>query len=108
MTNFLRGGPRNSVLESAGAVNADGTITQSPRIRFNESGYKPRAVRFPGCISNALTDAYRRAWVILKAHSRNNAGTITLQSTGPGDITPVSSNCYDTGINSVKEAIKDL
>ncbi|KAI1839473.1 hypothetical protein JX266_014316, partial [Neoarthrinium moseri] len=38
---------------------------------------------FPGYANNSLADAEHWAWVVLKAHSRNNAGSVTLKSTDP-------------------------
>ncbi|KAK7428417.1 hypothetical protein QQZ08_005036 [Neonectria magnoliae] len=63
---------------------------------------------FPGYASDSLADAQHWAWIILKAHSRNNAGTVTLKSTDPRDMPLINFNYYDTGVNSNGEADKDL
>ncbi|KAH7136933.1 hypothetical protein B0J13DRAFT_560280 [Dactylonectria estremocensis] len=63
---------------------------------------------FPGYASDSLADARHWAWIILKAHSRNNAGTVTLKSTDPRDMPVINFNYYDTGVNSNGEADKDL
>ncbi|KPM41730.1 hypothetical protein AK830_g4837 [Neonectria ditissima] len=63
---------------------------------------------FPGYASDSLADARHWAWIILKAHSRNNAGTVTLKSTDPRDMPLIDFNYYDTGVNSNGEADKDL
>ncbi|KAJ3546189.1 hypothetical protein NM208_g2117 [Fusarium decemcellulare] len=48
------------------------------------------------------------AWIILKAHSRNNAGTVTLKSTDPRDMPQINFNYYDSGVNDNGEGDKDL
>ncbi|KAF6829344.1 choline dehydrogenase [Colletotrichum plurivorum] len=63
---------------------------------------------FPGYASDSLADAQHWAWIVLKAHSRNNAGTVTLKSTDPRDMPVINFNYYDTGVNSGGEADKDL
>lgn len=63
---------------------------------------------FPGYAQDSLADAKHWAWIILKAHSRNNAGTITLKSTDPRDMPSINFNYYDTGVNKNEEGDKDL
>lgn len=63
---------------------------------------------FPGYAADSLADAQHWAWIILKAHSRNNAGTVTLKSTDPRDMPNINFNYYDTGVNASNAAEKDL
>ncbi|KAH8686283.1 hypothetical protein BGZ61DRAFT_454285 [Ilyonectria robusta] len=63
---------------------------------------------FPGYSTDSLADARHWAWIILKAHSRNNAGTVTLKSTDPRDMPLINFNYYNTGVNSNGEGDKDL
>ncbi|WQF77474.1 Putative glucose-methanol-choline oxidoreductase, FAD/NAD(P)-binding domain superfamily [Colletotrichum destructivum] len=63
---------------------------------------------FPGYASDSLADAQHWAWIVLKAHSRNNAGTVTLRSTDPRDMPAIDFNYYDAGVNGAGEADKDL
>lgn len=63
---------------------------------------------FPGYSTDSLADARHWAWIVLKAHSRNNAGTVTLKSTDPRDMPLINFNYYDTGVNSNGEGDKDL
>lgn len=63
---------------------------------------------FPGYAADSLADAQHWAWIVLKAHSRNNAGTVTLQSTDPRDMPLINFNYYDTGVNTSGAADKDL
>ncbi|TDZ31461.1 Oxygen-dependent choline dehydrogenase [Colletotrichum spinosum] len=63
---------------------------------------------FPGYASDSLADARHWAWIILKAHSRNNAGTVTLRSADPRDVPLINFNYYGTGVNAGGEAAKDL
>ncbi|KAF9771522.1 hypothetical protein IL306_010845 [Fusarium sp. DS 682] len=63
---------------------------------------------FPGYAADSLADAEHWAWIILKAHSRNNAGTVTLKSTDPRDMPIINFNYFDTGVNKNGEGEKDL
>lgn len=63
---------------------------------------------FPGYAADSLADAQHWAWIILKAHSRNNAGTVTLKSTDPRDMPQITFHYYDTGVNASGAADKDL
>ncbi|KAH6962737.1 hypothetical protein DER45DRAFT_601372 [Fusarium avenaceum] len=63
---------------------------------------------FPGYASDSLADARHWAWIILKAHSRNNAGTVTLKSTDARDMPIINFNSYDSGVNDKGEGDKDL
>lgn len=63
---------------------------------------------FPGYAADSLADAQHWAWIILKAHSRNNAGTVTLKSTDPRDMPQIDFNYYDTGVTASGAADKDL
>ncbi|TQN65553.1 Oxygen-dependent choline dehydrogenase [Colletotrichum shisoi] len=63
---------------------------------------------FPGYASDSLADAQHWAWIVLKAHSRNNAGTVTLRSADPRDMPAIDFNYYDAGVDGGGEADKDL
>jgi choline dehydrogenase len=63
---------------------------------------------FPGYASDSLADARHWAWIILKAHSRNNAGTVTLKSTDARDMPIINFSSYDSGVNKDEEGDKDL
>lgn len=63
---------------------------------------------FPGYAADSLADAQHWAWIVLKAHSRNNAGTVTLKSTDPRDMPQIDFNYFDTGVNTSGAADKDL
>lgn len=52
---------------------------------------------YPGYSENATADARHWSWIILKAHSRNNAGTVQLRSTDPRDMPIINFNSFDTG-----------
>ena len=58
---------------------------------INFTGY------FPGYADVAEQDKRHWAWITLKAHSRNNAGTVALQSTDPLDTPVINFNSFDTG-----------
>ncbi|KAL6706539.1 hypothetical protein ACN47E_005295 [Coniothyrium glycines] len=52
---------------------------------------------FPGYSFNATNEHDWFTWAILKAHPRNNAGTVTLQSADPLDMPAITYNYFDTG-----------
>lgn len=49
-----------------------------------------------------------QTWVMLKAHSRNNAGTVTLRSANPRDVPVINFNSFDTGVTTDNADGKDL
>ncbi|EXJ56349.1 choline dehydrogenase [Cladophialophora psammophila CBS 110553] len=62
----------------------------------------------PGYANESLKDAHHWAWIVLKAHSRNNAGTITLRSSDPRDTPVINFNYFDTGNTADGADDKDL
>lgn len=67
---------------------------------------------FPGYAFNATHDHDWFTWAILKAHPRNSAGTVTLQSADPLDVPSITYNYFDTGngeyekdLTAIREAI---
>ncbi|KAH8722399.1 glucose-methanol-choline oxidoreductase-like protein [Phaeosphaeriaceae sp. PMI808] len=52
---------------------------------------------FPGYSYNATSEHDWFTWAILKAHPRNNAGTVTLRSADPLDVPEITYNYFDTG-----------
>ncbi len=52
---------------------------------------------FPGYSTAALADAKHWVWIVLKAHTRNTAGTVTLRSADPQDVPQINFNYFDTG-----------
>ncbi|KAK3933910.1 hypothetical protein QBC46DRAFT_359383 [Diplogelasinospora grovesii] len=52
---------------------------------------------FPGYSINATKEHDWWTWAILKAHPRNNAGTVTLRSADPLDMPDIVYNYFDTG-----------
>ena len=68
---------------------------------------------FPGYSVNATHEHDWFTWAILKAHPRNNAGSVTLQSANPLDVPAITYNYFDTGsgdyqsdITALSEAVK--
>lgn len=52
---------------------------------------------FPGYSVNATAEHDWFTWAILKAHPRNNAGTVTLRSADPLEVPDITYNYFDTG-----------
>ncbi|KAF2185485.1 GMC oxidoreductase [Zopfia rhizophila CBS 207.26] len=63
---------------------------------------------FPGYSDFALADKKHWVWVVLKAHSRNNAGTVELRSNDPRDTPVINFNSFDAGVTSNEADKKDL
>ncbi|KAJ5469509.1 hypothetical protein N7539_009127 [Penicillium diatomitis] len=53
---------------------------------------------FPNYSINATDEHNWFTWAILKAHPRNTAGTVTLQSADPLDMPEIIFNYFDTGV----------
>lgn len=62
----------------------------------------------PGYANESLKDAHHWAWIVLKAHSRNDKGTVTLRSTDPRDTPLINFNYFDTGNTADGADEKDL
>lgn len=52
---------------------------------------------FPGYSVAAGADIRHWSWLVLKAHNRNNAGTVTLKSADPRDVPSIAFNSFATG-----------
>ncbi len=52
---------------------------------------------YPNYVGEAFESSNSWAWVILKAHTRNTAGTITLRSANPRDTPLINFNYFDEG-----------
>ncbi|KAF8190800.1 hypothetical protein BJ912DRAFT_1142606 [Pholiota molesta] len=52
---------------------------------------------FPGYSNRTSADARHWTWLVLKAHSRNNAGTVTLSSSDPRDTPQINFRSYTDG-----------
>lgn len=52
---------------------------------------------FPGNSDVATADAKHWPWIVLKAHPRNKAGTVTLRSADPRDTPIINVNYFDSG-----------
>ena len=52
---------------------------------------------FPGFAYNSVVYGNRWSWLVLKAHSHNNAGTVKLRSNSPHDVPQIDFRSFDTG-----------
>ncbi|KZM28676.1 Choline dehydrogenase [Ascochyta rabiei] len=60
---------------------------------------------FPNYSINATAVHNLFSWAILKAHPRNNAGTVTLQSADPLDVPAITYNYFDTGVGEFEKDV---
>ncbi|ODH52566.1 hypothetical protein GX48_01346 [Paracoccidioides brasiliensis] len=63
---------------------------------------------YPGSSVKAITDARHWTWITLKAHTRNNAGTVKLRSRNPRDTPVINFNSFDSGVTAAGADEKDL
>ncbi|KAF2142053.1 GMC oxidoreductase [Aplosporella prunicola CBS 121167] len=90
------------VKKSSAAAEGDDPdilITGAPT---NFQGY------YPNYGDIGLSDAQHWSWITLKAHTRNNAGTVKLRSADPRDTPAITFNYFDTGNTEDGGDDKDL
>lgn len=63
---------------------------------------------FPGYSINATDKHNVFTWAILKAHPRNNAGSVMLRSADPLDVPEITYNYFDTGVGDFEKDITAL
>lgn len=63
---------------------------------------------FPGYSYNATADHDWFTWAILKAHPRNNAGSIKLRSADPLDMPEILYNYFDAGVGDFEKDLTAL
>ncbi|KAK2804839.1 hypothetical protein FQN51_001481 [Onygenales sp. PD_10] len=63
---------------------------------------------YPGYSAEGLKDARHWTWITLKAHSRNNKGSVTLRSADPRDMPLINFNSFDAGNTEDGADEKDL
>ena len=63
---------------------------------------------YPNYADDAVADARHWTWAILKAHTGNRAGTVTLRSADPRDTPEINFNYFDTGTTTGGADMNDL
>ena len=63
---------------------------------------------YPGYSADAFANRQSWTWVTLKAHSRNDAGTVTLRSADPRDTPQINFNSFGAGVTADGADEKDL
>ena len=63
---------------------------------------------YPGYSQDSNADPSHWTWVVLKAHSRNTAGSVTLRSIDPRDTLAINFNSFDAGVTTDGADQKDL
>ena len=63
---------------------------------------------YPGYSQNALKDKKHFTWAILKAHTGNQAGTVTLRSADPRDMPEIDFKYFDEGTTENNAHERDL
>jgi choline dehydrogenase len=62
---------------------------------------------FPGYANYAVSDLSIWSWLTLKAHSRNNAGTVNLTSANPRDTPRILFNSFSKGGDADLQAVME-
>ncbi|KAM3476264.1 hypothetical protein MY5147_003301 [Beauveria neobassiana] len=63
---------------------------------------------FPQYSVNITQDHDVFSWAILKAHPRNNAGTVRLRSADPLDVPDITYNYFDTGSGDYAKDLRSM
>ncbi|KAK2037928.1 GMC oxidoreductase [Colletotrichum somersetense] len=66
---------------------------------------------FPGYATTSTADARHWTWLTLKAHSRNNAGTVRLRSADPRDVPQINFNSFqdaDAGAKDIQAVVDGM
>jgi choline dehydrogenase len=63
---------------------------------------------YPGYSQKALSDKKHFTWAILKAHTENRAGTVTLRSADPRDMPEIDFKYFDAGTTEGNAHERDL
>ena len=63
---------------------------------------------YPGYSVNALKDKKHFTWAILKAHTENRAGTVTLRSADPRDMPDIDFKYFGEGTTENDAHLRDL
>ena len=63
---------------------------------------------FPGYADKALADKKHFTWAILKAHTDNRAGTVTLKSADPREMPEIDFKYFDAGTTTDHAQDRDL
>ncbi|KAM5362066.1 hypothetical protein ACJZ2D_012733 [Fusarium nematophilum] len=58
---------------------------------------------YPGYSVDGTADARHWSWIVLKAHSRNRAGTVTLRSSDPREVPQINFNYFDNEADAAKD-----
>lgn len=58
---------------------------------------------YPGYSVDGTVDARHWTWIVLKAHTRNRAGNITLRSTDPRDMPQIDFNSFSDEADAAKD-----
>ena len=62
----------------------------------------------PGYSKSLLSDTRHFTWAVLKAHTQNRGGAVTLRSADPRDMPDIAFRYFDEGTNAAGEARHDL
>ena len=63
---------------------------------------------FPGYSKQIATDKDYFTWAILKAHTNNTAGRVTLRSSDPRDVPDINFHYFDEGTDSNDEDLESV
>jgi len=89
--SYATNGYALSIVQQSSVSNKTETDLILAGIPANFQGY------YPGYSNRTSADARHWTWLVLKAHSRNNAGTVTLTSTDPRDTPQINFRSFTNG-----------
>ncbi|KAK1975494.1 GMC oxidoreductase [Colletotrichum cereale] len=66
---------------------------------------------YPGYAAAGTADARHWSWIVLKAHTRNSAGTVRLRSADPRDVPQIDFNSFqdaDAGARDIQAVVEGM
>jgi choline dehydrogenase len=80
-----------------GAVVKRSSVAEGDPDLFIFGGPSAFAGYYPGYSVDSIKDKRHFTWAVLKAHTRNKAGTVQIKSADPRDMPDITFNYFDTG-----------
>jgi choline dehydrogenase len=79
------------------AVVKKSSVAKADPDLFVFGGPSAFAGYYPGYSKDVVADKKHFTWAVLKAHTENHAGTVTITSPDPRDMPEINFNYFDTG-----------
>jgi choline dehydrogenase len=91
-----------------GAVIKKSSVSEGDPDLFIFGGPSAFAGYYPGYSVDSVRDKKHFTWAILKAHTRNKAGTVKITSADPREMPEITFNYFDTGTDGGDKDLQAL